>query len=185
MDVGRKSLPLSPLMSFPCLRSQLKWLIGLRNYRDFLWLRFRKRKTDHLVGWDLVCAPKRDLLSLKESPWGTKPFLESGCEGFLESNTFWHKVILNIYRLHSNGWDTKTILRWSHCCPWKVIFQVFQWFLKFHLVLGGRRQKNSPVGVYLAGQESSQVSIFKSVLSHKDEEYAYFPCLDQFSISPS
>ena len=38
---------------------------------------------------------------------------------------------LSIYGSHFNGWDANTIVRWSHCCPWKVIAQVFQECFKF------------------------------------------------------
>ena len=48
-----------------------------------------------------------------------------------ESTTLWHQVILSIYGTHSNGWDANTIVRWSHCCPWKAIEQVFQDFSKY------------------------------------------------------
>ncbi|RVW77580.1 hypothetical protein CK203_050257 [Vitis vinifera] len=48
-----------------------------------------------------------------------------------EGSALWHQVILSIYGSHSNGWDANTIVRWSHCCPWKAITQVFQKFSKF------------------------------------------------------
>ncbi|RVW51835.1 putative ribonuclease H protein [Vitis vinifera] len=48
-----------------------------------------------------------------------------------ESTALWHQVILSIYGTHSNGWDANTLVRWSHCCPWKAIAQVFQDFSKY------------------------------------------------------
>ena len=29
------------------------------------------------------------------------------------------------------GWDSNTLVKWSHRCPWKAIAQVFQEFSKF------------------------------------------------------
>ena len=48
-----------------------------------------------------------------------------------ESTTLWHQVILSIYGTYSNSWNANTIVRWSHCCPWKAIAQVFQYFSKY------------------------------------------------------
>lgn len=46
--------------------------------------------------------------------------------GFPRDNkVFWYRVILSIYELHSNGWDTNTVVRWLHYCTWTAITQVF------------------------------------------------------------
>ena len=42
-----------------------------------------------------------------------------------ESGSLWHEVILSIYGAHTNGWDVKIMVRWSHICLWKAISQVF------------------------------------------------------------
>ena len=48
-----------------------------------------------------------------------------------ESSALWHQLILSIYGTHSNGWDTNTVVRWSHRCHWKAIAQVFQDFSRY------------------------------------------------------
>ena len=58
-----------------------------------------------------------------------------------ESYAHWHQVILNIYGVHSNGWDTNNIVRWSHHCSWKAITQVFQIFLDTRFVVGDGARK--------------------------------------------
>ncbi|KAJ9691416.1 hypothetical protein PVL29_013559 [Vitis rotundifolia] len=104
-----------------------------RLQRDFLWSRVGEGKKDHLVSWDVVCKPKalgglgfgkialRNVALLGKWLWRYPR----------EGSALWHKVILSIYRSHSNGWDANTIVKWSHRCPWKVIVQVFQEFSKF------------------------------------------------------
>lgn len=98
--------------------------------RDFLWLRTRKGKKDHLITWDVVCSRKefggleigktslRDCALLKKWLWRFPK----------ESRGLWHQVISSIYGTHPNGWDTNNSIRWSHRYPWKAITQVFQDF---------------------------------------------------------
>ncbi|WKA00162.1 hypothetical protein VitviT2T_018548 [Vitis vinifera] len=104
-----------------------------RLQREFLWLGVGEGKRDHLVSWDIVCKPKaigglgfgkialRNVTLLGKWLWRYPR----------EGSALWHKVILSIYRSHSNEWDANTIVRWSHRCPWKAIAQVFQEFSKF------------------------------------------------------
>ena len=67
-----------------------------------------------------------------------------------ERSGLWHKVIASIYGTHPNGWDTNTVVRWSHRCPWKAIAQVFQEFSPFvRLVVG--HGENSVLGRSLVG----------------------------------
>ena len=104
-----------------------------RLQRDFLWLGVGEGKRDHLVSWDAVCNSKvkRGLgfekISLRNPALLGKWLWRYSREG----STLWHQVILSIYGTHSNGWDVNTIVRWSHCCLWKVIAQVFQDFSKY------------------------------------------------------
>ena len=87
--------------------------------RDFLWLRTRKGKKDHLITWDVVCSRKefegleigktslRDCALLKKWLWRFPK----------ESQGLWHQVISSIYGTHPNGWDTNNSIRWSHKYP--------------------------------------------------------------------
>ena len=93
----------------------------------------REGKRDYLVSWDVMCKLRvkgglrfgkislRNLALLGKWLWRYPR----------ESTTLWHQVILSIYGTHSNGWDANTLVRWSHCCPWKAIAQVFQDFSKY------------------------------------------------------
>ena len=98
-----------------------------RLQRDILWSRIGEDKKDHLVSWDVVCKPKakgglgfgkislRNLTLLGKWLWRYPR----------KGSALWHQVILSIYGSHSNGWDDNTLVRWSHCGPWKAIAQVF------------------------------------------------------------
>lgn len=47
-----------------------------------------------------------------------------------ERGGLWHKVVVNIFGTHPNGWDVMEVQR-SHRFPWKVIAQGFQMFSQF------------------------------------------------------
>ncbi|RVW47665.1 Protein PIR [Vitis vinifera] len=122
----------------------LQWLQRLRDCKGiFLWSGVGEGKRDHLVSWEVVCKPKaigglgfgkivlRNVALLGKWLWRYPR----------EGSTLWHKVISSIYGSHSNGWDANTIVRWSHCCPWKTITQVFQEFSKFTRFVVGNGDK--------------------------------------------
>ena len=104
-----------------------------RLQRDFLWLGVEEGKRDHLVSWDVVCNPNVkgglgfEKISLRNLALLGKWLWRYSREG----SALWHQVILSIYGTHSNGWDANTIVKWSRCCPWKAIAQVFQDFSKY------------------------------------------------------
>ncbi|RVW84168.1 Structural maintenance of chromosomes protein 3 [Vitis vinifera] len=114
-----------------------------RLQRDFLWSGIGEGKRDHLVRWDVVCKPKeigglgfgnislRNLALLGKWLWRYPR----------EGSALWHQVILSIYGSHSNGWDANTLVRWSHCCPWKAITQVFQEFSSFTRFVVGNGER--------------------------------------------
>ena len=54
-----------------------------------------------------------------------------------ERYALWHQAILSIYGTHTNGWDANTMVKWSHCCPWKTIAQVFPNFSRYTWLVVG------------------------------------------------
>ncbi|RVW69297.1 putative ribonuclease H protein [Vitis vinifera] len=98
-----------------------------RMQRDFLWSGVGEGKRDHLVRWDAVCKSRvKGVLGIGKIPLRNRALLGKWLWRFpRESTTLWHHVILSIYGTHSNGWNANTIVRWSHCYPWKAIAQVF------------------------------------------------------------
>ena len=90
--------------------------------------------------WDLFYKLKMDGgLGLGRISLRSKACLGKRLWRFLkEINAFWHRIVLSIYGLHSNGWDTNTVVRWWPGWPWKAISHVFNGFSNFtrYLVRG-------------------------------------------------
>ena len=80
-----------------------------------------------------------------------------------ESGSLWHKVILSIYRTHSNGWDANIMVRWSHRCPWKAISQVFQDFSPYIPPCGREWKENLILGRFMVGRATFESAICKSL----------------------
>ncbi|RVW40666.1 putative ribonuclease H protein [Vitis vinifera] len=114
-----------------------------RLQRDFFWSGVGKGKRDHLISWDVVCKPKvKGGLGLGKISLKNLTLLGKWLWRYpRESTTQWHQVILSIYGTHSNGWDANILVRWSHCCPWKTIAQVFQDFSKYTRFVVGDGEK--------------------------------------------
>ena len=101
-----------------------------RLQRDFLWSGVGECKRDHLISWDVMCKPKaKEGLGFGKISLMNLALLGKWLWRYpRESSALWHQVILSIYGTYSNSWNANTIVRWSHCCPWKAIAQVFQDF---------------------------------------------------------
>ena len=114
-----------------------------RLQRDFFWSGVGKGKRDHLISWDVVCKPKvKGGLGLGKISLKNLTLLGKWLWRYpRESTTQWHQVILSIYGTHSNGWDANILVRWSHCCSWKTIAQVFQDFSKYTRFVVGDGEK--------------------------------------------
>ena len=145
----------------------LQWLQKLRDLqRDFLWSGVGEGKRDHLVSWDVVCKPKaKGCLGFGKIALRNVSLLGKWLWRYpKEGSALWHKVILSIYRSHSNGWDANTIVRWSHHCPWKAIAQVFQDFSKYtRFVVGDGERIRLWEDFWWGDQPTFGIPIFKTI----------------------
>lgn len=100
--------------------------------RDFLWELGDKRR-DHLLRWDMVRKPlEMGDLRLGNISLRNDALLAKWLWRFPKENgSMWQSVIKAKYRLHDNGWDSKSRGRVKLTYPWKNINRIYSRFITY------------------------------------------------------